>query len=204
MENKVIQLPKVLNWQKQWRDHFHERKASVAVSIASILVFSLFLNQWLISPSLTMAGAGQRGIASVGLSAEDYKNTVKWEHELADQVAGSRRNVAHLSEKPNLRDELLFGALGGRYGVQFEQGKVLSIEFNASKANGNAMIIADREKFIKDYRGVWALDFADAEFESKTEHQEIYKLLGPDRSEKGRAMLDLDQDGHFIGLKIIK
>jgi hypothetical protein len=133
MENKVIQLPKVLNWQKQWRDHFHERKASVAVSIASILVFSLFLNQWLISPSLTMAGAGQRGIASVGLSAEDYKNTVKWEHELADQVAGSRRNVAHLSEKPNLRDELLFGALGGRYGVQFEQGKVLSIESPTAK-----------------------------------------------------------------------
>lgn len=208
MENNVIQLPKVHTFQKRLQDSFHEKKASVAVSMASVLVLSLFLNQWLIAPGLTMPGAGQRGIASVGMSSEDYKNdykkNIQWEHELADKVAGGKIADAHLSEKPSLRDEMLFSTLAGRYGVQFEQGRIISLNFNTAKANGKAIDISDREKFIKDYRGVWALDFADIRIELKNERQEVYQLLGADNIEKGRAMLDLDQDGHLVGLKIIK
>lgn len=207
MENKVIQLPKVHTFQKRLRDSFHEKKASVAVSLASVLVLSLFLNQWLIAPGLTMPGAGQRGIASIGLSAEDYKSdykkNIQWEQELSEKIAHEKVADAYLSEKPSLRDEMLFSTLAGRYGVQFERGRIVSLAFNTA-ANGQPVDISDREKFIKDYRGVWAIDFADARVEHKNQRQEIYRLLGPDNTEKGRALLDLDQDGHLVGLKIIK
>ncbi len=208
MENKVIQLPKVQTIQKRMHDRFHEKKASVAVSLASILVLSLFLNQWLIAPGLNAPGAGLRGIASVGLSAEgsknDYKKNIQWEHELAEKIAIGKASAAHLSEKPSLRDEMLFSTLAGRYGVQFEEGRIVSLNFNSSKSNGQAVAILDREKFIKDYRGLWALDFADTQAESKTQSQEVYKLIGADNTEKGRATLDLDLEGHLVGLKIIK
>ncbi len=208
MENKVIQLPKVQTIQKRMHDRFHEKKASVAVSLASILVLSLFLNQWLIAPSLNMSATGVRGIASVGTSSEDskneYKKNILWEHELAEKIASGKVSVAHLSERPSLQDEMLFSTLAGRYGVQFEQGRILSLNFNSSKTNGQAVAILDREKFIKDYRGLWALDFADTRVESKTPSQEIYRLIGADNSEKGRATLDLDLEGHLVGLKIIK
>ena len=208
MENKVIHLPKVHTFQKRMRDSFHEKKASVAVSLASVLVLSLFLNQWLIAPGLTMPGAGLRGIASVGLSAEDYKNdykkNIQWEHELAEKVALGKATDAHLSEKPSLRDEMLFSTLAGRYGVQFEQGRIVSLIFNTAKANGQAVDISDREKFIKDYRGLWALDFADTKVEAKSQNQEVYKLMGADNTEKGRALLDLDPEGRLVSLKIIK
>lgn len=208
MENKVIQLPKVQTLQKRMHDRFHEKKASVAVSLASILVLSLFLNQWLIAPGMGRASADLRGIASVGLSAEEskneYKKNILWEHELAEKIASGKASAAHLSEKPSLRDEMLFSTLAGRYGVQFEEGRIIGLNFNSSKANGQAVAIIDREKFIKDYRGLWALDFADTKVESKTQSQEIYKLIGADNSEKGRATLDLDLEGHLVGLKIIK
>ena len=146
MENKVIHLPKIHTFQKRLRDSFHERKASVAVSLGSVLVLSLFLNQWLIAPGLTMPGAGQRGIASVGLTSEDYKKDIQWEHEFADKIASGKIADACLSEKPSLRDEMLFSTLEGRYGVQFEQGRILSLNFNTSKANGQAVAIVDHEK----------------------------------------------------------
>lgn len=208
MENKVIQLPKVQTIQKRMHDRFHEKKASVAVSLASILVLSLFLNQWLVAPNMSRPNSDLRGIASVGLSAEDskieYKKNILWEHELAEKIAGGKMAAVHLSEKPSLRDEMLFSTLAGRYGVQFEEGRIIGLNFNSSKANGQAVAILDREKFIKDYRGLWALDFADTKIESKSQTQEIYKLIGADNSEKGRATLDLDLEGHLVGLKIIK
>ena len=200
----MIQLPKVHTFQKRVSDRYHEKKASVVVSLASILVLSLFLNQWLIAPGMNSASEGQRGLASLGSSALDYKKNIQWEQELAEKIAVGKVASAHLSEKPSLRDEMLFSTLAGRYGVQFEQGRILSLTFNSSKLNGQAVQILNREKFITEYRGVWALDFADARIQTKSETQEIYQLLGADNLEKGRAQLDLDQEGHLISLKIIK
>lgn len=206
METNVIQIPKskIQSFQKRMSDRFHERKGSVAVSIAAVLVFSLFMNQWLISPApVAGVGASSRGIASVG-SREDYVNKVKWEHEMADEIADSKLAGAHLAVRPSLRDELLFGMLAGRYGVQMEQGRVLGLSWTNTDSNGEPIQIKGGDLFLNEYKNVWAVSFSQIQLSQKTPQQEVYNLMDSQGASSGQAQLDFDQDGRLLAIKFIK
>jgi hypothetical protein len=210
METKVIEMPKskMKNFQKRMSDHFHERKGSVAVSMASILVISLFANQWLSSPT-SMLGlsqaertGGHRGIASV--RTEDYASRVRWEHEMAEQIATGNYQNAHFAMKPSERDELLFGMLAGRYGAEMAQGHVMGLHYTETSGNGEPVAIENGQEFLMKYKDVWSAQFAKVELENKTGNTEVYNLKGEQGETAAKAQLDFDQAGRLTAVKILK
>jgi len=172
--------------------------------VAGVLVASLFINQGLTSLKNETPANESRGIASVGSNLESESNRIKWEHEMAEQVARETRVMAHIAGKPSLRDELLFGMLAGRYGVDVVDGRISGLEWISTLGKGEPVVISDGEKFLIQFKNIWAVDFSKVRIASKQTQQEIYELIDSEGRTVGRAYLDFDPDGRFTSLKISK
>ncbi len=179
-----------------------QKKVNATFAIASILVASLFFNQWL-GGSVTQPNKDlSRGIASVSPNSEDYADKVKWEHKLADHIGTDKRAIASLAIKPTIRDELLFGMLAGRYGSVVKEGRVISLEYSSAKAQGLPVAVANGEKFLMKFKDLWAADFSEVQLESKESQREIYKLTNSSGEKVASAQLDFDRDGNLLSVKI--
>lgn len=182
-----------------------EKKSNVLATVGALVVMSVFFNQKLITP-VSETNGQQRGIASVGptaLSKEAYAARIEWEKALADQIDRRPSSLADLGEKPSLKDELLIGIFGGIYSVEFQEGRVRSLNFNLA-GRGEPVKVIRRLEMIRDFRGVWAVDFAQAELLSSENSKEIFQLYSHNRNPVGKAELDLDQEGRLKSLKFSK
>jgi hypothetical protein len=179
-----------------------QKKMNATFAIASILVASLFFNQWLGNTVAQPSKDVSRGIASVSPNSEDYADKVKWEHKLADHIGTDKRAIASLAVKPTLRDELLFGTLAGRYGSVIKGGRFMSLEYSSAKAQGLPVAIASGEKFLMKFKDLWAADFSEAKLESKESQREIYNLTNSSGEKAALAHLDFDRDGNLLSVKI--
>lgn len=200
METKVIPM-KSMSWQKKISNRFHEKKASSVVSLVAVLVLSLVANQWLMAKSSSdIAAAPSRGLASFNPSV-DYKEQVRWEHELANRISKDSEE-AQMAVRPSLRDELLFGELEGKYAFQLEKGKVLGLEWTATENNGSPVRLSDALAFVSKYQSLWSVQFHQIQLLGRSPTQEQYNLMTADQKVLAKAVLDFDQEGRLLSFKI--
>jgi hypothetical protein len=200
-KNNVLQFPKEQVVRVKLRERAAHQKAVLALSILSVLMLSVLTNQWLTRPEGANASLmGNRGIASIRpLSAA---SDIKWEHNLAQELSKSSGMPAHLAVKPSLRDELIFGSLEGRYGMKVSNGLVESLEFIN---NGDeALVLKDRAAFLKTYRNVFAIEYADAGLVGVKDGFEVWNLVGSDRTIVGQAHFKLDDKERMTSLSIAR
>lgn len=198
-QDNVIQFPKEQAVRVRLRERGTQQKAVLALSILSVLMLSVLTNQWL---TRAESGAGNsRTIASLGSSS--MVSDVKWEHELARQLSQSKGLAAHFAVKPSLRDQMVFGELEGRYGVHVKDGRVESVEFTGQQGS-SPLSIGDRTQFLTKYRSVFALDYSQVGLSSSQNGEEVYNLMGSDRTIVGRAKLMLDAEGRLTGLTLAR
>lgn len=188
--------------KKRLQDKVQEQKSVLVMSIASVLLMSIFLNQWLAAgPDNGLSGSGSRQVASFepGVYAKD----IKWEHELAKKFSDDKQSLfASLGEKPTVRDDLIFAFLEGKYGMKLNQGRIEKLEFIDAQAGEHPMVIKDKGAFLRDYAEAFGVNYADASLSENTEQSQVYSLIASDKTIVGTATFALDDQGRVQAIKI--
>ncbi|MCX7978390.1 MAG: hypothetical protein N2578_05245 [Bdellovibrionaceae bacterium] len=194
-KNNVIELPtnrRVLRKQ-------YNQKAVLVLSIFSVLMLSSIVNRYFFSPS-TLRPSLSREVASVDMSSHQNEVEFLWERQVAEEIA-TRDIAGKIAEPPTPRDELVFGVLKGRYGVELENGKVRALKvIDPAKT----VEIPDPRKMIKNYRELFSVEFADASAPIKVEKGYMIRLLAKDKTIVGNAVVDLDPQGAVQSLSFEK
>ncbi|WP_347356452.1 hypothetical protein [Bdellovibrio sp.] len=191
----VIEFPKAQSVRKRLQDKAQEQKAVLVLSIASVLIMTVFLNQWLVrGPDQGVAAAGNRGVASFEPST--FAKDVKWEHDLAKRMAREKFTAAaSLAEAPTLRDELVFGFLEGKYGMKTVEGRIESLEFIDAQAGEHPMQIADKAEFLKKYSDAFGVQFAEVSLAQNSSGEQVYSLIDSSKEIVGKAQFVTDDQG---------
>lgn len=192
----VIEFPKAQSIRKRMQDKAQEQKAVVILSIASVLLMTVFLNQWLVrSPDQGLVTDGNRGVASFEPSS--FAKDVKWEHDLAKRMASEKAlTAASLAESPTLRDDLVFGFLEGKYGMKLAQGRIQSLEFIDAQAGDQPLKIEDKAEFLRKYSEAFGLQFAEVSLVAQADGGgQVYNLIDSSKEIVGRAHFKMDDQG---------
>jgi hypothetical protein len=186
------------------KNSMNSQKAVLGLSIVSVLVITVFLNEWIVkSQSGTDAGAGSnRGIAS--FEEMSSIESIQWEHELAQKLAQEKDEAKSLlAAKPTLKDELVFGFLEGKYRTRLNNNKIQSFEFTEAQTNSEQpLVIREKAEFLKIFKSVFSVNYVKVQLDRKEAKQEVYMLLSATNKALGQAHFELDDQGRVLALKI--
>lgn len=204
-KSNVIEFPKKQSLKKRLNDKavqkIQDQKAVLSLSIASVLLVSLFLNQWLVGGNNQAdLKAGTRQIASL---SDNFGQDVKWEHDFAKELSQKELlDSAKLAEKPTVRDDLVFGYLQGKYGMKLTKGHIESLEFIDAQAGELPLAIDRKDNFLISYRDAFGLDFRQVSVSQKNSSEETYSLVSDNKTIIGSARFMLDDQGRVVSVKI--
>lgn len=192
---QVIEFPKAQSVRKRLQDKAQEQKAAVVLSIASVLLMTVFLNQWLVAGPDSLTGNSNRNVAS--FEPTSFIKDVKWEHDLAKRLSSDKSSLtANLAEAPTVRDELIFGYLEGKYGMKVGQGRIESLEFIDAQAGEHPMAINDKVDFLMKYSEAFGMNYNTVSMsEQSTANEQVYTLVGSGNQIMGKAHFALDEEG---------
>ncbi|XGC81814.1 hypothetical protein ACES2L_04880 [Bdellovibrio bacteriovorus] len=192
----VIEFPKSQSFRKTLQDKAQDRKAALVLSLASVLITTVFLNQWISAGTdSSLAEGGSRNIASFEPNA--FAKDIKWEHSLAKELAADKNKLTgSLAESPTVRDELIFGFLEGRYGMKLAQGRIETLEFIDAQAGEQPMAISDKVEFLNKYADAIGLKYAEvSRVAQNSGPEEVYSLINDEKQIIGHARFTVDEQG---------
>lgn len=193
--SKILEFPKEHSMKVRLQNKTQERKAVAALSIASVLIMTVFLNQWVNSGPDSLANDGNRNIASY--SPATVVKDVQWEHALAKTFA-SKDVKGQIAESPTLRDDLVFGYLEGKYGVKMAQGRIEALEFIDAQAGDQPLAIENKVEFLKKYASAFGYKFSEV---GTANESGTYHLIGSGKEIIGQAKFKLDDQGRVESLQ---
>ena len=204
-DNKVLEFPKAQSVRKRILDRGQDQKAVLGLSIVSVLVMTVFLNEWIVKSQHQVDdfATGNRAIAS--FDNRDSLEGVKWEHELAQKLSQAKDAAKTLlAVKPTLKDELIFGFLEGKYNTHLVDSKIESFNFTDNQAGDQPLVIKEKGEFLKIFKSVFSLNYAKVQLESRNGQKEVYKLISSTNKDLGQAHFQLDEEGRVLSLKIMQ
>ena len=174
-----------------------DKPSLVGVSLVAVFLATIVLNEVVKSPSLSVQ-ARSRQIAS--LNESEIKKEISWEQGWAKQVsAGTVKGK--MAARPSLQDELLYGALEGKYNVQFHNGKIVSLELSET---GSASPIAKINPldFLQKYKGFFSDQLQSVKLTESNGEQLSFDLIGNNNQILGKALVELNSEGQVKKLNI--
>lgn len=204
-ENKVLEFPQAKSLRKRLIDRGQDQKAVLGLSIVSVLVMTVFLNEWIVKSqqSVNSIVEGNRGIAS--FEDRDSVESIQWEHEIAKKFAEEKESAKSLmAVKPTLKDELVFGFLEGKYKTHLVNAKIEGFDFTNNQAGDQPLVIKEKAEFLKIFKSVFTVGYAKVQLEGRESGKETYKLLSTSSKDLGRAEFQLDEQGRVLSLKIVQ
>lgn len=198
---QVIEFPKAQSVRKRLQDKAQEQKSVLILSIASVLIMTVFLNQWLAQgPDSGLAAGNNRNIAS--FEPTTFTKDIKWEQELAKKLAADKSaSITKIAEAPTLRDELIFGFLEGKYGMKLSKGKIESLEFIDAQAGEQPMSISDKSDFLMKYSEAFGQSYSEVSLAQGTANEQVYSLINNSKEIVGKATFTLDEQGRVQSLR---
>lgn len=181
---KILQFPKSKSTRAQVIQRSLNQKAVIPLSLLSVLVVTLSLNEWIQVASNKINNT--RGVAS--LPAETIEKQIKWEHRWAESLQKANARPGLTAEEPRPSDQLLFGLLQGDVKLKRQNGHISELEMI------NPVELKNREEFLESFREVWSVKFAKVEFsrEKSDANQETYTLLDSKGQAVGSAVFGLE------------
>lgn len=191
----MIEFPKDQSVRKRMQDKAQEQKSVLVLSIASVLIVSVFLNQWLVQgPDASLSANGSRNVAS--FDASSFAKDVKWEQDLAKRLASDNSITnGKIAEDPTLRDEMIFGYFEGKYGMKLSKGRIETLEFIDSQAGEYPKLITDKAEFLVKYSDAFGRKFDEVHLVPASDGQKVYKLLNSKKEIVGQAAFAVDDQG---------
>lgn len=203
VESKVLEFPKSQSLRKRLMDRNQDQKAVLGLSIVSVLIITVFLNEWVVKSqkSSGIFSEGNRAVAS--FENRDSAEGIKWEHELAEKFAEEKESAKSLmAVKPTLKDELVFGFLEGKYKTHLANAKIEGFDFTENQAGDQPLVIRERAEFLKIFKSVFSVSYSKVQLQSRDGNQETYTLLSATNQDLGKARFQLDDEGRVLSLKI--
>lgn len=204
VENKVLEFPLAKTLRKRLLDRGQDQRAVLGLSLVSVLVMTVFLNEWIAKSQNSVnsfSAEANRGIAS--FDDRDSLEGIKWEHELAEKLAEENESAKSLmAVKPTLKDELVFGFLEGKYKTRLVNAKIEGFDFETNQAGDEPLVIKERAEFLKIFKSVFTVGYAKVQFENRQGSHEVYRLLSKGDKSLGLADFELDEQGRVLSLKI--
>ena len=183
---KILDFPKEKSVRARIIQKSFQQKAVIPLSLLSVLVVSLSLNEWIQYASQKVNNS--RGVASV--PAQDLDKQIKWEHQVADTLKGSNTRPGVTSEDPSQLDKLLFGVLQGDVKMTRAGSRIASLEMV------KPVELKNREEFLESYKAVWSISFDHVELDKQkiadNSKEETYKLIDKNGKSVGQAIFGLD------------
>ncbi len=179
---KILQFPKAKSVRAQIIKKSLQQKAVIPLSLLSVLVVTLSLNEWIAVASQKLNTA--RGIAS--LPSDDLEKQIKWERKWADALQKSNVRPGRTAENANQLDELLFGVLQGDVKMTRNGSQISSLEMT------KPVELKNREEFLESYKGVWSINFDHVELDKAGTNQETYNLVDKKGQKVGQAVFGLE------------
>lgn len=201
---QVIEFPKAQSVRKRLQDKAQEQKSVLVLSIASVLITTVFLNQWLAQgPDASMSANGSRNVAS--FDSAHFANDVKWEQDLAKRMAGDKSlHAVKIAEDPTLRDELIFGFLEGKYGMKLAKGQIESLEFIDAQAGEQPMDIQDKADFLMKYSEAFGRNYSEVSLTQNSAGEQVYSLISDNKVIVGKARFAFDTQGRVQSIQFIQ
>jgi hypothetical protein len=207
VENTVLEFPKSQSFRKRLLDRGHDQKAVLGLSIISVLVVTVFLNEWIVKSQNTGNSFVEGNRAIANFEGRNSADGIKWEHELAEKLGQEKGTTKApfagiFAVKPTLKDELLFGFLEGKYKTHLVDSKIESFDFSDFQAGDQPLVIKEKAEFLKIFKSVFTVGYAKVQLESQQGSHEVYKLLSGSNKDLGQAHFQLDEQGRVLSLKI--
>lgn len=202
---KVIEFPRDKTVRARLQNRVQEQKKVLFLSIASVLLMTVFVNQWLTDNAnhnlMSSISKGNRQVAS--LEAINFARDVKWEHELAHRLNSEESLAANLAERLTVKDELVFGYLQGRYGMKLDQGRIASLEFIDAQAGEKPLLIKDKVSFLKKYAPAFGGSYVEVSLDTSKGHstEQSYNLISSSKAIVGQAQFNLDSEGRVHSIR---
>lgn len=178
---KILQFPKSKSRRVENMRRALQQKAVIPLSILSVLVVTLSLNEWILTASQKTDQA--RGVASA--PTEDLEKQIQWEHNWAQALQKSSVRPGQVAEPPNKLDDLLFGVLQGEVKMTRQGSQISSLDMN------KPVELKNRDEFLESYKSAWSIQFERVELERSEQDKEIYRLLDKQGKPVGSAIFGL-------------
>lgn len=197
-KSNILEFPaKKMIRQKTFQKN-QERKAVFGLSILSLFIFTLAVNQWVRDYSLSQATS--RGVASIKAElSEEIMN----EHALAKKLALKENEISAIkASNPSLKDELMFSFLEGKYKVQTENERIKELT-----PIEDLVVIKESNILLKRYISLFNGNAVQYKLKQKVQNdsanEEIYELLDNKGLVVDTLSVSLDAKGHLAALKIL-
>lgn len=215
-EDNVIQFPQVHseNSEVTHSDEstsfdLERKKIMISASLVSIVFAATLFNSTLFSnstPSYEMAsssGSNSRGIASVST-----KRIVDWENDLAKVLSKkSVRSIASIGRAPSSQDRLMYGRLGGKYLIRYQQGKLHEIVFQKQpeQVKNDPSYITNPKAFLNEYKDLLPVEFSDAVPKGDLKIGQEFQVYSLKESGKSLAEVKFafDRFGRLLEMKVV-
>ncbi len=183
---KILEFPKEKSVRARILQRSFQQKAVIPLSLLSVLVVSLSLNEWIQFASQRISST--RGVAS--LPSQDLEKQIKWEHKWADSLNKSNIRPGVTSQEPSQLDTLLFGVLQGDVKMTRSGSQISLLEMI------KPVELKNREEFLESYKAVWSVSFDRVELDKQkiavNSKEETYNLIDKSGKTVGQAIFGLD------------
>jgi hypothetical protein len=202
-----------MNLAKKLRSvQVEKNRIFISASIVSVLVLATLANTNIFSfnnsapqdfAQYNSANTG-RFIASVD---KPVNQRIQYDKEiLALTKSKINRETASFGKKPSLQDKLKYEVLEGKYLMQFEKGKIKSIEFTRiQKSSGEPKYVNNRKEFLSEHKSLFPVNFDVAQQasvqKSRLKTVESFNLMDG-LNKVANVEFQLDVYGRFISMKV--
>lgn len=188
----------------------------LSMSLMSLILVAVFSNEHLLSSqrplyvSMNSHAPGQlesvnRAIASA--QPVHIFRDLEWEHRLARKLGVTHdRGPASVSENVTLMDEMKYGPLAGKYFIRTvaseDASQVKEIHYvDSDDISGKPVRLRDSRQFLLRYRRLMSIPYLTAELAYQADGLEVWQLLDNQHNAVGRARMNYDSAGHFMGVQ---
>lgn len=176
----------------------NERPSLVSVSLVAVFLATMVLNEIVKSTSLSVQ-AKSRQVASINQA--EVKKEISWEHNWAKQLSAHKTVTGQTAIRPNMQDELLYGTLEGIYNVQFENGKIVSLELNHEQKLNHITKINPAD-LLEKYKEFFSDRLQKVRPSENIGENQSYDLIGSNNQVLGKALVEYNSEGQVRKLSI--
>lgn len=206
----VLQFPKYQSARMRAEKKIQERRAILALSVGSIMLMTVFINQVLVRHQ-TKGIASARGIASVegsaaeapGLESIQKDALRKWESTQVNKLSGSEMlgSPVQRAIQPGLHDQLVFGLLEGRYNVQLNKGKITGLEFNSQQKGVDPVALDNAESLLREFKSEFAPVYHEVKRVPASDTAAIEYQLLDHGTQRGVARFEMKDGNKVMSIK---